>query len=274
MLAQDLIKQLLQQDPERRLGNLAGSAADVKAHPFFANVDWDALLSSACPSLLHSVTTCMVGTLAALQKIWHCGRGNSLIQTACGVLPASAVKPVYCHRYENKPTERAICILAGRVQPPIVPMVLAAGDATNFGRYTESVDMEVPGAAGAYAASDVDAAFQAWLGQLPASPGSAGHSSKGAARGMPPASSFSLLLPAAGSSVPAKRASQAEGAAAGAQQPMSYLRDAVVKPGLAASSSMSSMASTATLESLERTLSGISMETSRQPRLSSIDEGP
>ena len=44
---QDLIRQLLRPEPERRLGNLAGGAADVMAHPFFADVDWDALLSSA-----------------------------------------------------------------------------------------------------------------------------------------------------------------------------------------------------------------------------------
>jgi hypothetical protein len=67
LCAQDLIKQLLRQDPERRLGNLAGGAADIKVHPFFAGVDWDALLSSApllspCWGLCHD--TCMAGLLS------------------------------------------------------------------------------------------------------------------------------------------------------------------------------------------------------------------
>jgi hypothetical protein len=172
--------------------------------------------------------------------------------------------------------EPAACVLqAGQVRPPIVPVVLAAGDAANFGRYTESVDVEVPAAAGAYAAADADAAFQAWLGQLPASPGSAGHSAN-RGRGMPPTSSFTLLQqPAAGSSVPATRASHAEGLAAGAEQLSLYPGDGGMKgtSRLETVSSMSSMASTATLESLEGTLSGMSMEASRQPRLYSIDEG-
>ena len=37
--AKDLIKGLLQRDPTKRLC----SAAAVKAHPFFAKVDWDAV---------------------------------------------------------------------------------------------------------------------------------------------------------------------------------------------------------------------------------------
>ncbi|OAA61633.1 cyclic-AMP-dependent protein kinase catalytic [Niveomyces insectorum RCEF 264] len=41
--AQDLIRQLCTVDRSRRLGNLSGGAARVKAHPFFAGIDWDAL---------------------------------------------------------------------------------------------------------------------------------------------------------------------------------------------------------------------------------------
>ena len=41
---QSLIKQLLRPDPDRRLGSLAGGAGDIKAHPFFAGMDWEALL--------------------------------------------------------------------------------------------------------------------------------------------------------------------------------------------------------------------------------------
>lgn len=42
-VAQSIIAQLLQRDPARRLG-FSGAAA-LKAHPFFAAVDWDALLA-------------------------------------------------------------------------------------------------------------------------------------------------------------------------------------------------------------------------------------
>ncbi|CAK7229559.1 Cytochrome c oxidase subunit 1 [Sporothrix curviconia] len=42
--AQDLVHQLCTVDRSRRLGNLSGGAAKVKAHPFFEGVDWDALL--------------------------------------------------------------------------------------------------------------------------------------------------------------------------------------------------------------------------------------
>ncbi len=35
--------QLCTVDRSRRLGNISGGAAKVKAHPFFAGIDWDAL---------------------------------------------------------------------------------------------------------------------------------------------------------------------------------------------------------------------------------------
>ncbi|CAK7202003.1 Cytochrome c oxidase subunit 1 [Sporothrix eucalyptigena] len=41
--AQDLVHQLCTVDRSRRLGNISGGAAKVKAHPFFAGIDWDAL---------------------------------------------------------------------------------------------------------------------------------------------------------------------------------------------------------------------------------------
>lgn len=52
----DLIKKLLVRDPKQRLGYKHG-AADIKAHPFFANVDWETLstqeppikVDSSCP---------------------------------------------------------------------------------------------------------------------------------------------------------------------------------------------------------------------------------
>ena len=40
--AKDLLTQLLDRRPERRLG--AKGASEIKAHPFFANIDWRKLL--------------------------------------------------------------------------------------------------------------------------------------------------------------------------------------------------------------------------------------
>ncbi|KOS22553.1 Protein kinase DC2 [Escovopsis weberi] len=42
--ARDLITSLCTTDRSRRLGNISGGAARVKAHPFFRNVDWDDVL--------------------------------------------------------------------------------------------------------------------------------------------------------------------------------------------------------------------------------------
>lgn len=42
-LAQDLISRLLTSDRSKRLGNLKGGGFDVRDHPWFAGVDWDAL---------------------------------------------------------------------------------------------------------------------------------------------------------------------------------------------------------------------------------------
>lgn len=41
----DLLQSLITKDLSKRLGNLSGGAADVKAHPWFANVQWDKLLA-------------------------------------------------------------------------------------------------------------------------------------------------------------------------------------------------------------------------------------
>ncbi|KAK4192560.1 kinase-like domain-containing protein [Podospora australis] len=43
--AKDIIRQFCTVDRSRRLGNISGGAARVKAHPFFAGVDWDAILN-------------------------------------------------------------------------------------------------------------------------------------------------------------------------------------------------------------------------------------
>ena len=164
--------------------------------------------------------------------------------------------------------------------------------AAELNRYTESVDVEVPAAPHAGSA-DADAAFQTWLGQLPASPGAAGlpkpltqgmdwsppspvQQHYGLPHARPPGSSGSVMLNAG---MRRSRGSDAENglhaAAVVAQRP----REGHMKPvggALETVSSMGSMfssASTATLESLEGTLSGMSIEGSRQHRLSSIDEG-
>lgn len=42
--AQHIIRQLCTVDRSRRLGNMSGGAAQVKQHPFFEGVDWNALL--------------------------------------------------------------------------------------------------------------------------------------------------------------------------------------------------------------------------------------
>ena len=54
------------------------------------------------------------------------------------------------------------CAVAGELAAPMVPKVLREGDASNFGRYTESTDVEipVPPPIGVEAA---DAFFQDWL---------------------------------------------------------------------------------------------------------------
>jgi len=44
-----LIRDLLQVDPTKRLGNLRGGAKDVKNHPWFNGVDFDALARKMHP---------------------------------------------------------------------------------------------------------------------------------------------------------------------------------------------------------------------------------
>eukprot|EP00771_Trimastix_marina_P000413 gnl/Trimastix_PCT/1430.p1 GENE.gnl/Trimastix_PCT/1430~~gnl/Trimastix_PCT/1430.p1 ORF type:complete len:347 (+),score=90.19 gnl/Trimastix_PCT/1430:52-1092(+) len=48
--AKDLVLQLLQRDTTRRLGNIVGGAQTIKRHPFFAGVDWDAMLKATTPA--------------------------------------------------------------------------------------------------------------------------------------------------------------------------------------------------------------------------------
>ena len=43
-IARDLIERLLEKDPAKRLGALAGGAEDIKRHPWFRDVKWDLLI--------------------------------------------------------------------------------------------------------------------------------------------------------------------------------------------------------------------------------------
>jgi len=45
--ARDLIRKLLQPDRSRRYGNLKNGAADIKAHPWFKLIDWNAVASKS-----------------------------------------------------------------------------------------------------------------------------------------------------------------------------------------------------------------------------------
>jgi len=41
--AKDIVGKLCRVDPLHRLGNMSGGARDVKAHPWFAHIDWKRL---------------------------------------------------------------------------------------------------------------------------------------------------------------------------------------------------------------------------------------
>ena len=60
--ARDLISGLCTVNPSQRLGNIAGGTERVKAHPFFANLDWEALYyrkmkGPIIPELRHAADT-------------------------------------------------------------------------------------------------------------------------------------------------------------------------------------------------------------------------
>ncbi len=43
--SKDLLRQFLIKDPTKRLGNLRGGCQDIKQHPWFYGVDWEALMA-------------------------------------------------------------------------------------------------------------------------------------------------------------------------------------------------------------------------------------
>jgi serine/threonine protein kinase len=48
--AKDLLSHLLVRDPKARLGSGEADANEIKAHPFFAEIDWTALATGKLPS--------------------------------------------------------------------------------------------------------------------------------------------------------------------------------------------------------------------------------
>ncbi|KAF4689638.1 hypothetical protein FOZ60_001333 [Perkinsus olseni] len=57
-IAKNLLEQLLCRDPNRRLGSGPADAQDIKSHPFFQGVDWNAMLSrQVTPPFKPSVST-------------------------------------------------------------------------------------------------------------------------------------------------------------------------------------------------------------------------
>jgi serine/threonine protein kinase len=47
--AQDIITKLLERDPKKRLGSGPTEAEEIKAHPFFAGVNWDDVYNKRIP---------------------------------------------------------------------------------------------------------------------------------------------------------------------------------------------------------------------------------
>lgn len=48
--ARDIVSQFCQTEPSRRLGVIDGGAKEIKRHPFFKEIDWDALFQKKIPA--------------------------------------------------------------------------------------------------------------------------------------------------------------------------------------------------------------------------------
>jgi len=48
---------LLQRNPEKRLGGGEDDAAEIKRHPFFKGIDWDAMAQKQIPVVFKPETT-------------------------------------------------------------------------------------------------------------------------------------------------------------------------------------------------------------------------
>ena len=55
--AASLVSGLLQTDPTRRLGAMAGGVGEIKVHPFFEGIDWAAVLAAESVGPLGHVRT-------------------------------------------------------------------------------------------------------------------------------------------------------------------------------------------------------------------------
>ncbi|KEG12627.1 putative protein kinase [Trypanosoma grayi] len=72
--ARDLVQQLLRREPNDRLGSSATGGFDaLKAHPFFASIDWSCVLQTSNIELYHAdYLTQLQGLLEAGEKVVHC----------------------------------------------------------------------------------------------------------------------------------------------------------------------------------------------------------
>lgn len=69
--AVSLISRLLVRDPALRLGAGIGDAADIKAHPFFEGLDWDALERKEIPPPWKPVLSSEIDTAYFNKKYTH-----------------------------------------------------------------------------------------------------------------------------------------------------------------------------------------------------------
>lgn len=79
-IAKDLLTQLLDRNPERRLG--AKGPSEIKAHPFFNSIDWRKLLQRKYdptfkPNVVCSISSPMLGTCADFDRSMHWIRPTS-----------------------------------------------------------------------------------------------------------------------------------------------------------------------------------------------------
>eukprot|EP00951_Prasinocladus_malaysianus_P026908 scaffold240046_cov40-Prasinocladus_malaysianus.AAC.1 len=87
--AKDLILRLLERKPSKRIGMLSGRAQDIKDHPWFTGLDWDALEARKMPSprIPKDDSAKRISELAAAQK----AQRQVITETAEEIAEAEAV---------------------------------------------------------------------------------------------------------------------------------------------------------------------------------------